>query len=251
MEHSISRGMVILGVLLAVGMSAAAFIFGVQAKQIGATQQTITVKGVVEKAVDATNAEWSVTLKSRGEDFASALANLRREKPALEGFLAQYGFKAEALSYGAEDVQVHYETITNEQGREQSVQRGYDASMTVFVKTEDLQKVQEARDKIIDYQAQGHALDVGEVRFMVGNLSDIKLALIGEATKDAKIRADEFAKNGNAQVGTMRSASQGTFDILAADGDTDSGDGGGGSYSTSTVHKKVRVVVTIVYNTKN
>ena len=125
MEHSISRGMVILGVLLAVGMSAAAFIFGVQAKQIGATQQTITVKGVAEKAVDATNAEWSVTLKSRGEDFASALANLRREKPALEGFLAQYGFKAEALSYGAEDVQVHYETITNEQGREQSVQRGF------------------------------------------------------------------------------------------------------------------------------
>ena len=178
------------------------------------------IKGVAEKAVDATNAEWSVTLKSRGEDFASALANLRREKPALEGFLAQYGFKAEALSYGAEDVQVHYETITNEQGREQSVPRGYDASMTVFVKTEDLQKVQEARDKIIDYQAQGHALDVGEVRFMVGNLSDIKLALIGEATKDAKIRADEFAKNGNAQVGTMRSASQGTFDILAADGDT-------------------------------
>ena len=51
MEHSISRGMVILGVLLAVGMSAAAFIFGVQAKQIGATQQTITVKGVAEKAV--------------------------------------------------------------------------------------------------------------------------------------------------------------------------------------------------------
>ena len=75
MEHSISRGMVILGLLLAVGMSAAAFIFGVQAKQIGATQQTITVKGVAEKAVDATNAEWSVTLKSRGEDFASALAS--------------------------------------------------------------------------------------------------------------------------------------------------------------------------------
>ena len=100
MEHapqSTSKGLIILGVLLAVGMSAAAFIFGVQAKQIGATQQTITVKGVAEKAVDATNAEWSVTIKSRGEDFASALANLRQEKPALEGFLAQYGFKADIV----------------------------------------------------------------------------------------------------------------------------------------------------------
>ena len=64
----------------------------------------------------------------------------------------------------------------------------------------------------------------------------------------AKTRADEFAKNGDAKVGTMRSASQGTFDILPANGSAE--DSIGGVYDKSTVKKIARVVVTIEYNTQ-
>ena len=81
---------------------------------------------------------------------------------------------------------------------------------------------------------------------MVGNLDEVKLQLIGEATKNAKARAIEFAKNGDVKVGTMRTASQGTFDILPADGQVE--DSSGGTYDKSSIHKLARVVVTIEYN---
>ncbi|MFM9863695.1 MAG: SIMPL domain-containing protein, partial [Micropepsaceae bacterium] len=55
-----SKAVVILGVLLAIGMSLAALIFGIHAKQIGAGRQTITVKGLAEKPVKADAAEWTV-----------------------------------------------------------------------------------------------------------------------------------------------------------------------------------------------
>jgi uncharacterized protein len=52
-----SKALVILGVLLALGMSAAAFIFGAQAKHIGVGKQTIAVKGLAEKPVIADYAQ--------------------------------------------------------------------------------------------------------------------------------------------------------------------------------------------------
>ena len=246
MDKSISRGIVILGVLLALGMSAAAFIFGVQAKHIGSAKQTITVKGLAEKPIDATSASWQIGLTARADTFADALAKLRQERPALERFLGQYGFASDSLSHTTESVVPNMVSETNEKGDQVEVQRGFKGMMDVFVKTQDLSKIQEARAKIVEYQAQGHDVAGNDIEFLVGNLDDIKLQLIGEATKNAKARAIEFAKNGDVVVGTMRSASQGTFDILPAEGQVE--DSSGGTYDKSSIHKLARVVVTIEYN---
>ena len=83
MDKSIGRGLAILGVLLALGMSLGAFILGVQAKNIGSTKQTITVKGVAEKPIDSTSAEWQIAINTRADTFSDALNQLKTEKPAM------------------------------------------------------------------------------------------------------------------------------------------------------------------------
>ena len=246
MDKSLSRGLIILGATLAVGMSAAAFIFGVQAKHIGSAKQTITVKGLAEQPVESTRAEWQISVRAHGETFEEALNNLRVERPALEKFLNQYGFNNDNLSTTVENVAPYMVDERDEKKERIEVQRGFNGSQTVYVKTDDLVKVQEAQAKIIEYQAKGHNIDSNTVDFLVGNLDEVKLQLIGEATKNAKARAIEFAKNGDVKVGTMRTASQGTFDILPADGQVE--DSSGGTYDKSSIHKLARVVVTIEYN---
>ena len=97
-------------------------------------------------------------------------------------------------------------------------------------------------------RAENENITFGEPKYFLDNLESIKRDLIAKATQDAKVRADEFAKTGNARVGAMTSASQGSFDIKAAGvTDEDGDDSYGGSYSTSTIEKKVRLVVTIQY----
>ena len=126
------------------------------------------------------------------------------------------------------------------------MQRGYNGQQTLTVKTDDLAKVQEARAKIVEFKADGHNVGNNSLEFLVGNLDEIKLSLIGAATKNAKARAQEFAKNGDVKVGLMRAASQGTFDILSADGNNEE-DTYGGNFDTSSINKIARVVVTIEY----
>src|ERR1041384_4116353 len=104
MNLDISKALVILGVVLALGMSSAAFIFGIHAKQIGASKQTISVKGIAEKPVTADYAEWSAGLNVQGITFAEALAKLRKECPALDAFLVAQGFAADAVTAGKETV---------------------------------------------------------------------------------------------------------------------------------------------------
>ena len=62
-EHNnLFRGLTVLGILLAIGMSASAFILGVQGKRAMSGQQTITVKGLAEKPIKADSAEWVLTI---------------------------------------------------------------------------------------------------------------------------------------------------------------------------------------------
>jgi hypothetical protein len=247
-----SKAVVILGVLLALGMSLAAFLLGMQAKQIGTGRQSISVKGLAEKPVTADYAEWTVGVRAQGNTFADALAALRKERPALDAFLQTQGFAAEALKEGKESVTPNIVTEELPEGRTRQVQRGFNAAQDVLVTSKDLPRIEAAHKAILQFVAEGHPVAHEDPLFLVSNLEDIKMSLIGAATQNAQARAAEFAKNGNAAVGAMRSASQGAFYILPAGASVDSSDYGyGGTYDKTTIAKVARVVVTIEYNIEN
>lgn len=249
MNLDTSKAVVILGVLLALGMSAAAFIFGIQAKQIGAGKQTIAVKGLAEKPVTADYAEWSISLHVQGASFAEALAKLRKERPTVDTFLVGQGFSKDAIGDGNESVTANMVDEPIAGGGTRTVQRGFNAAQDILVTAKDLARVDAAHRAVLQFQSEGHPVQNTDPLYLVSNLEEIKMSLIGAATKNAQARAEEFAKNGNASVGAMRSASQGAFYILPVGASVDSSDYGyGGTYDKSTILKTARVVVTIDYN---
>lgn len=242
-----SKAMVIVGVLLALGMSIAAFIFGIHAKQIGAARQTITVKGLAEKPVTANAAEWTVGIRVQGATFADTLAKIRKEKPTLETFLIGQGFTKESLSDGTENITANMVEEDAPGGRTRTVQRGYYGTQSIVVRSNDLARVGAASKAVLQFEAEGAPVTHESPLYLVMNLEEVKMSLIGAATQNAQKRAEEFAKNGNVRVGAMRSASQGSFYILPAGASEEASDYGG-TYDKSTVDKLARVVVTIDYN---
>jgi uncharacterized protein len=247
MERQSTLAMTILGVLLAIGMSSAAFILGVQAKKAASGQQSITVKGLAVKDVQADNAEWTVTISVTEPTFAEALAKLRAERPALDAFLTKEGLDKSGWQEGGESVTAHMVTIYLPQGGTKTEQQGYDASQAITVTTKDLAKIETANKDFLALQAEGRPVMAGSPLYLVSNLEGIKMSLIAAATENAKKRAEEFVKQDKVKVGVMRSASQGAFYILAPGGDADTDDYGG-TYDKTTIKKLAKVVVTIVYN---
>lgn len=241
-----SRALIILGVLLAVGMATGAYLLGAQAKQIGGGRHSISVKGLAEKPVRADLAEWTVGVKVLGPTFAEALKRSRAAFPELKQFLVAQGFDAADMRDSPETVSEHYVEQENAQGSLRSVQQGYEAQQSVVLTSSDLAKVEAAYKAIVQFQADGHTVTYSPPLFLVSNLEEVKMSLIGAATQNAKVRAQEFAKHGDVEVGPMRAASQGSFYILPAGASSDVDDYGG-VYDKSTIEKKARVVVTIEY----
>lgn len=236
-----------LGLLLAIGLIGGATVMAKHFKTLGAPKQSISVKGLAEKPVQADSAEWSIGVAVHGDDFAGTLKALRQARPVIDSFLAEQGFAAGASSAGPESVSPHHEYEPLPQGGSRQVQRGFDGTQAFIVRSTALDRIAAAHTAIIELKAQGKPILYDEPRYLIKDLESVKMSLIGAATRNARQRAEEFAKVGDAKVGAMRSAAQGAFYILpAAGGDEDASDYGG-VYDKTTVDKKARVVVTIEY----
>ncbi|HKU88247.1 MAG TPA: SIMPL domain-containing protein [Steroidobacteraceae bacterium] len=233
-------------IVFSVALVIAAAVLGYQVKQVGGGRESISVKGLAEKPIKADQAEWSVQLQVKGATIAEALAALRKEKPALDKFLAGAGFEAGALGESNESVEPNFEEVEGRNGNLRSVQSGHLARQSVVIRTADIGRIIQASRAIVQFQAEGHPVSYGPPQFLVSNLEEVKMSLIGAAMQNSRVRAGEFAKNGDVKVGPMRSASQGAFYILPASANADVSDWGG-TYDKSTVDKIARVVVTVDY----
>jgi hypothetical protein len=233
-------------IIFSVALVIAASVLGYQVKQVGGGRETISVKGLAEKPVKADRAEWTVRIQVKGDDIAGALASLRRERPQLDAFLAKAGFDKGVLTESNESVEPNYEQVEGRNGNLRSVQQGHVARQSLTISTPEIEKIIAASRAIVQFEAEGHPVAYGEPQYLVSNLEDVKMSLIAAAMKNSRARAGEFAKNGDVEVGPVRSASQGAFYILAAGADQDVSDWGG-SYDKSTVDKIARVVVTVDY----
>jgi hypothetical protein len=233
-------------IVFSIALVIAAAVLGHQVRQVGGGRESISVKGLAEKPIRADRAEWTLKLQVKGSTIADALEKLRRAKPALDQFIATAGFAGEAVTESNESVEPNYEEVEGRNGMMRSVQDGQLARQFVTINTADIARIIAASKAIVQFQAEGHPVSFGQPQFLVSNLEDVKMSLIGAAMQNSRVRAGEFAKNGDVEVGPMRSASQGAFYILPAGANSDVSDWGG-TYDKTTVDKIARVVVTVDY----
>ncbi len=245
-QNNSFKAMAVLGILLAIGMSAAAFILGVQGKRAVSGQQSITVKGLAEKPIKADSAEWVLSIGVTQLTQTDALENLAVESKVVKAFLLKQGLEANTWSVEVETINPHYDEVFIKDIPRQ-VQRGFDAYQNIRVTTKELNKITAAYKALLRLRALNHPVSASPPSYLVSDLENIKMSLIADATKNARTRATEFVKQDGVKVGVMKSASQGAFYILAVGGDAND-DSYGGVYDKSTIDKTARVVVTIVYN---
>src|SRR3954470_6042972 len=168
-------------IVFSIALILAAAVLGYQVKQVGGGRETISVKGLAEKPIKADRAEWSVVLQVQGATISEALVKLRQERPALDQFLAKAGFDAQSVTESNETVEPNFEQVEGRNGNMRSVQVGHVARQALTLNTADLAKIGAASRAIVQFQAEGHAVSYGPPQYLVSNLEDVKMSLIGAA----------------------------------------------------------------------
>ena len=245
-ESKNSLPLIIFGIILAFGLIAAAFVLGTQFKNLKQSG-TITVKGLAEAPYKANLAQIQMGVSAWGQDYAGALANGKNDFKALQQFVASKGFSVSSQNVTPISVEPYNEDYVDEQGQTRTRQNGYKATQTLSISSQELNKITNMLAQVQNYRISHESVTFEKPQYLINDLEKIKHDLIAKATDDANKRAEEFAKTGHAKVGVMRSASQGSFNILDAHNpDSDDSDYGG-TYDKDGVDKLVRLVVTIDY----
>ncbi len=236
----------ILATSLFFGLILGGWALGNQIKETRLADRYVTVKGLVERTVQADHASWSISYKETGDDLTTVTGKTDKDKSAVLAFLAKQGFKPDDIGVGAPDIT---DTTTENTGEDKRPSYRYLASQAIQITTADIDKLAAATGHTGDLLQSGVVVSAASPSYDFTGLNALKPDMITEATRNARSSADRFAADSGAKVGGIRSANQGVFSITAADSTTLNAGDDAGSDSTS-INKKVRVVATVEYYLK-
>jgi len=235
-------GLLALGAALAIGLVLAAWIVAGSVERIKLAGDKITVKGYAEEKVASDAGAWRAIVSMRGADLESTYRNLETHSARVVKLVEALAGSNARLQPGPVTTQtlLEYGPGGVQTGRVLS----YELSRSFEVTSTDVALIGRIATEASRLISEGVPINSMPPQYFYNDLNSVKVRLIGAATKDSQLRAEQFAANSGVTVGPLRSASQGVFQITAPNS-TETADYG--SYDTSTVEKLVKAVVTVEY----
>lgn len=243
-------GETIRAVTLAVAIALAGFLAGNGLARARSADRYVTVKGVSEREAKADLAIWPLSVVGADNTLAAAHTKLAASITGVRQFLARHGIdttQIELTGFSVSDAQ------TQEYGPPERMRTNrYIIRETLLVRSQRPDLVLAASQQIGELAAIGVAVSSGpEYRgpgggptFVFTGLNKLKPPMIAEATARAREGAEQFARDSRSDLGGIRRANQGVFEILPRDQAPGVG-------AESQINKLVRVVTTVEYLLKD
>jgi len=236
-------GISFFGLCLAVGLLGAGY-FGSQTIVNGHKAVNLaTVKGLAERVAPADTANWTVSYAATVRDVTQPSTEMlftdaEAQRDAIVTVLREAGFE------DAEITATPLKYRSNENRDYEGVYQDttYIVSGDVSLRTQRLEAVDAAYFAMSDLPRKGFPIELQPPQFLFTTLNTIKPDMLREATENARIAADEFAKDAGVTVGGIQNAEQGAFSVRDRDSDIS---------ETESREKMVRVVTTITFYLEN
>lgn len=226
-------------VALAFGLIAST-IFGARAiEKLKDSDQTIAVTGSAKRRIKSDRVVWSAEVSSQAEGRAAAYHALAADVPKVTAWLASKGVPAGDLKVQAiSTVEIHPH---DKEGREMAeVTSAYLMKQSIEVRSSRVDLITDVSREATQLIEQGIAIESEAPQYHYTRLGDLKIEMLGEAARDARVRAERIAKSSGSLIGPLRSARMGVMQVNGAD---DSETSAEGVNDTASVEKDVMAVM--------
>ncbi len=197
--------------ILGLALVVAAFVLGSSALRVANTRATITVTGSAKQSIRSDMVVWRGTFSSISPSLQVAYANLKANMGVVREYLVSKGLPADSLIFSSINTQIFYELGPG--GRETSRVTGYRLFQTVEVRSTEVERIGVIAREATELINRGVQFESMPPEYLYTKLADLKVTMVAQATRDAKARADEMAKNSGSHIGRLRSAKMGVFQI--------------------------------------
>lgn len=237
MSTNNQSGLFFIGLFIALGLALGGYFVGQTMYNAKVALNTAEAKGLAERRVTADRAIWDIAYTVKGakrSEIPGMYKQAEQHQLTIVKILKANGFDDNEIEIGVLDYR--YQEFRDDKNK--LVDQTHKLNGNISVVTEKVDQVSKVRANVSKLIAQGIDIKNMAPTYRFTKLNEIKPDMLREATKNARIAANEFAENAGVNVGGIRSARQGSFYIR--DAGEEYGD-------TRKIEKDVRVVTTITF----
>ena len=228
--------------VLALGFVLAAAVAGSAARAFVDARSTITVTGSARQTIRADRAIWRGTYSAQSPRIEDAYAGVEGARQAVLAYLRNHGFADSSLVVSQIQTQPLFGRSPSGIPTEQI--EGYRLMQTVEVRSNDVDRIDAVARSSTELLRQGVRFESMPPEYLVTRLAELKKEMLAAATRDARERASEMARNAGSRIGRLRSARQGVFQVTRF-ASTEVSDYG--VNDTSSIDKDITSVVSVSF----
>ncbi|CAL7960348.1 conserved hypothetical protein [Gammaproteobacteria bacterium] len=244
---------IILVVAITIGNALAGWFIARSVYQWRANDRYVSVKGIAERQVKANLAIWDISYKITGDNLTQITAESLKNQKIITSFLTQHNFVLNEIEPQRIEVLDQYarEYTSNKPEHRYIITGG------IMLRTPNVDLVRQVSQLNVELIQQGIVLmsktdyqNLPNPRYFFTKLDEIRPQMLEQATKSARLVAEQFATNAGCQLGYIRRASQGVFQILNIDSNAGQSYGAENS-QIGDINQVIRVVTSVDYTLKN
>lgn len=231
-----------LGIILSAGIITAALIGAFAFIDVKKAENVVSVSGSAKLKVTSDSARWTGSFSRTVlmTDLKNGYAMMKEDEKKTNDFFVKEGFAKEALEISPVFMNEVYKNNEN-------APKEYNLVQNVELKSSEVEKIKKTAKAAEKLAEQGIIFSSNAVEYYYSKLPEQRIALLPEAIKDAKKRADIIAQSSAKEVDAVQSVSMGVVQVMPV-GAVEISDYG--SYDTSSVDKEVMITVKTVFGLK-
>ena len=230
-------------IALAAGLVAASALTAGAVKNIRRADDEIQVTGSAKRPIRSDFIVWRLSVSTRGGTLQEASATLAGHSQRILGFLRQNTVADSVLTMRAVETEPVFRMLDN--GAMTGEVVGYRLTQRFEVRSSDVDGVTALTQRADALINEGVPLMSQPPEYLFTRLAEVRTEMLADATEDARRRADAIARSVGSEVGGVRSARMGVFQITPRNS-TEVSDYG--INDTSSLDKDITAVVRVSFS---
>ena len=239
---------VTVAVILGICFVLAAIAVGIFYYQSKKPSKTVSVVGLAEKDFTSDLIVWDLRYDVLDMDMKKSYAMIKDQNKIVKEFLNGKGIKTDEIDFKNISTRPKYESHW-ENGHWVENFEGYQSEQRIRVESKDVEKIEKIIREISELYDQNIKISSDDPEYYYTKLSDLKLEMLAEASKNARERAQTVTENAGGKLGDLKNATTGVFQITAPNSSEDSYSWGG-AFNTSSKQKHVSINMRQTYYVK-
>jgi hypothetical protein len=207
--------------------------------------ETISVTGSAKKDFTSDLIVWRGNFSQKSVSIKEAYSGLKKDADIIRNYLISKGIKKDEIIFPAININKDYKTSYNNFGSAVQEFNGYVLSQDFRIESKDVDKIEAIAREVTELIDQGIELYSYPPEYYYTQLAGLKIEMLSEATADGRQRAEKIASNAGRNLGHLRKATMGIFQITAQNSTEDFTYGG--AFNISSKRKSVSITMKLEF----